>query len=67
MNLKLDGSTLTGSILFDPAISFPRELNITQTINITAKIPDGTANVIKMPIKQTISVKLVEMSEVRPQ
>ena len=66
LNLKLDGSTLKGTILFDPAISFPRELNVTQTIDITAKIPDGTANVIKMPIKQTISVKLVGMSEVHP-
>ena len=40
---------------------------MTQLVNITAKIPDGTANVIKMPIKQTVSVKLSEMTDVHPQ
>lgn len=67
MKLRLDGSTMTGTIYFDPAISFPRALSMTQFVNITAKIPDGTANVIKMPIKQTISVKLSEMTDVHPQ
>lgn len=67
MRLKLDGSTMTGTIYFDPAISFPRALRVTQLVNITAKIPDGTANVVKMPIKQTLSVKLAEMTDVHPQ
>ena len=67
MKLKLDGSMMTGTIYFDPAISFPRALSMTQLVNITAKIPDGTANVIKMPIKQTISVKLSEMTDVHSQ
>ena len=67
MKLKLDGSTMTGTIYFDPAISFPRALRVTQLVNITAKIPDGTANVVKMPIKQTLSVKLAEMTDVHPQ
>jgi hypothetical protein len=67
MRLKLDGSTMTGRILFDPAISFPRSISITQTLAIEAKIPDGTKNVIKMPVKQTTSVKLVEMTNVHPE
>ena len=67
MKLKLDGSTMTGTIYFDPVISFPRGLSMTQLVNIAAKIPDGTANVIKMPIKQTVSVKLSEMTDVHPQ
>jgi hypothetical protein len=61
MKLKTDGSTMTGTIYFDPEISFPRGLSMTQMVNIEAKIPDGTKNVIKMPIKQTISVKLADV------
>ena len=67
MRLKLDGSTMTGRILFDPVISFPRSISITQSLAIEAKIPDGTKNVFKMPIKQTTSVKLVEMTDVHPE
>ena len=62
MKLKMDGSTMAGTIYFDPEISFPRGLNITQTVNIEGKIPDGTKNVIKMPIKQTLSVRLADMA-----
>lgn len=67
MKLKLPDSTVKGTIYFDPAISFPRGISLTQVLNIEAKIPDGTANVIKMPIKQSISIRLAEMTDVHPQ
>lgn len=67
MRLKINDSMMTGTIFYDPAISFPRSLNISQTLTIDAKVPDGTNNAIKMPMKQTISVKLAEMADVVPQ
>lgn len=67
MRLKINDSTMTGTIFFDPAISFPRGLNISQALTIDAKVPDGTNDAIKMPMKQSISVKLVEMADVVPQ
>lgn len=70
MKLSLAGSTMTGTIYFDPELSFPRAINLTQNVNIEAKIPDGTKNVIKMPIKQTMSMRLadvVPVEDVHPQ
>ena len=67
MRLKVNDSTMVGVIFFDPAIAFPRALNLTQSLTIEAKIPDGTANLITIPMKQTISVRLAEMTDVVPQ
>lgn len=63
MRLKLDGSTMTGRVLFDPKIAFPRLITITHDLKINAKIPDGTSNAISMPIKQTTIVTLLEMTK----
>ena len=67
MRLKINDSTMTGTIFYDPAISFPRSLSISQALTIDAKVPDGTNNAIKMPMKQSITVKLTEMADVVPQ
>jgi hypothetical protein len=66
MRLKLEESSVKGTIHFDPAISFPRNTTITQSLSVKAKIPDGTADKIDMPFKQTITVKLVNASDVHP-
>ena len=67
MRLKVNDSAMTGTIFFDPAISFPRALSMSQSLTIDAKVPDGTANVIKMPMRQTLSVRLVDVGDVLPQ
>ncbi len=67
MRLKVSDSTMTGTIFFDPAISFPRALNMSQSLTIDAKVPDGTAHGIKLPMKQTLSVRLAEVGDVLPQ
>jgi hypothetical protein len=65
MRLKMDGSAMTGTIYYDPEIAFPRSVSMSQNVLIEAKIPDGTKNMIRMPIKQTITVKLADFGPVK--
>lgn len=58
MKMKLEQGRLQGTLYYDPAIQFTRELEIEQRMTLTAKIPDGTGKVLRLPMKQVVTMKL---------
>lgn len=58
MNLKVQDGKMEGTIFYDPLIHFPRSISLTQSVTLTAKIPNGSGPAIRLPMKQTIGMKL---------
>ena len=58
MNLKVQEGKMDGTIFYDSAIQFPREIKMTQSILLSAKIPNGPKGEIRLPMKQTIGMTL---------
>ncbi len=58
MNLKVHEGKMEGTFYYDPAIHFPREISMTQSVVISAKIPNGPDQGMRLPMKQTIGMTL---------
>lgn len=58
MNLKVQEGKMEGTFYYDTAINFPREITMTQSVTLSAKIPNGPAGGIRLPMKQTIGMTL---------
>ncbi len=58
MNLKVQEGKMEGTFFYDTAINFPREITMTQSVTISAKIPNGPVQEIRLPMKQTIGMTL---------
>ena len=58
MNLKVQEGKMEGTIFYDTAIQFPREITMTQSVLLSAKIPNGPKDEIRLPMKQTIGMTL---------
>lgn len=58
MNLKVQEGKMDGTIFYDTAIQFPREITMTQSVLLSAKIPNGPKEEIRLPMKQTIGMTL---------
>ncbi len=58
MNLKVQDGKMEGTIFYDPLIHFPRSISLTQSVTLTAKIPNGSGPAIRLPMKQTIGMTL---------
>ena len=56
MNLKVQEGKMEGTIFYDPLINFPRAIAMTQSVTLSAKIPNGDA--MRLPMKQTIGMTL---------
>ena len=65
MNMKIEEGHMQGTLLYDPAIHFTRDVQITQTITLTAVIPDGTRKTIRLPMKQNIHMVLDDFSPLK--
>jgi hypothetical protein len=58
MDLKIKEGRMDGTLYYDPEIGFTRQIEVTHTITLTGKIPDGSGKAIRLPMKQTISMLL---------
>ncbi len=65
MQLNIEEGKMEGTIYYDPAIDFAREVEETHHITLTGKIPDGSGNRLRMPMKQTIGVKLDSVEAIK--
>lgn len=66
MKMKVEEGTMNGTLLYDPAIAFTRDISITQNVTLTAEVPDGSRKSIRLPMKQRVTVKLDEFSAPAP-
>ncbi len=58
MDLKVQEGKMEGTFFYDPAIQFPREITMTQSVTLTAKIPNGPDQGVRLPMKQTVGMTL---------
>ena len=60
MQLKIEEGRMDGTLFYDKAIDFTRQIDVAHQITLTGKIPDGSGKALRLPMKQTISMKLDE-------
>jgi hypothetical protein len=60
MQLKIEEGRMDGTLFYDKAIDFTRQIDVSHTITLTGKIPDGSGKGMRLPMKQTISMTLDE-------
>jgi hypothetical protein len=65
MNMKVEEGKMEGTLYYDPEINFTREVQISQTITLTAVIPDGSRKTIRLPMKQQVHMVLDEYSPLK--
>jgi hypothetical protein len=65
MNMKVEEGHMEGTLFYDPEIAFTRDVQITQTITLTAVIPDGSRKTIRLPMKQKVHMALDEYSPLK--
>jgi Family of unknown function (DUF6263) len=58
MQLNIEDGKMEGTIYYDPVIEFTRDVEETHRITLTGKIPDGSGKRMRLPMRQTIGVKL---------
>ncbi len=58
MNMKIEEGHMEGTLLYDTEINFTRDVQISQTITLTAVIPDGSRRTIRLPMKQKVHMVL---------
>jgi hypothetical protein len=64
MKMKIEEGTMQGTLFYDPAINFTRDVQLTQNIVLTAQVPDGTQRTLRLPMKQTIQMTLDQFEPV---
>jgi hypothetical protein len=65
MKMKIEEGTMEGTLLYDPAIKFTRDVQLSQRITLSAEIPDGTRKTLRLPMKQNIKMTLDEFGPVK--
>jgi hypothetical protein len=65
MKMKLEEGLMEGTLLYDPAIKFTRDVRLTQRITLTAEVPDGTRKTLRLPMKQSIQMTLDDFGPVK--
>jgi hypothetical protein len=65
MKMKVEEGVMEGTLLYDPAIKFTRDVQLTQRITLTAEIPDGTRKTLRLPMKQKIRMTLDEFGPIQ--
>jgi hypothetical protein len=58
MKLKMEVGAMEGTLYYDPAIAFTREVVINHDIVLTGRIPDGSGKTLRLPMKQQIGMTL---------
>ena len=58
MQLKIEEGKMEGTLFYDAAIDFTRQIDVGHQITLTGKIPDGSGKALRLPMKQSISMKL---------
>jgi hypothetical protein len=65
MQLKIEEGVMEGTLYYDAAIDFTRQIDVTHRITLTGKLPDGSGKALKLPMKQNISMKLDGFEKVK--
>lgn len=65
LGMKMTDGTLQGTIWFDPALGMTREAVLVQDLTLSMKSPLDPAAVIVVPMKQTITMKLTKVEDVK--
>lgn len=58
LKMKVEEGRLEGTLTYDPAAKFTREIEIVQSVTLTAEVPDGTRTKVRLPMKQRTKVVL---------
>jgi hypothetical protein len=65
MQLKIEEGKMDGTLYYDTAIDFTRQIDVAHQITLTGKIPDGSGKGLRLPMKQTISMKLDQFGKTK--
>jgi hypothetical protein len=58
MQLKIEEGKMEGMLYYDTEINFTREIEVGHKITLTGKIPDGSGKLLRLPMKQSITMLL---------
>ncbi len=58
MALKIEEGKMDGTLYYDTEIGFTREIEVGHKITLTGKIPDGSGKLLRLPMKQSITMVL---------
>jgi hypothetical protein len=65
LGMEVSGGTIKGTIWFDPQLGFARDTQFVQEMKMSMKNPADESAKIEIPMKQTISVVLTKIEDVK--
>jgi hypothetical protein len=65
MGMKLADSSMTGTLVLDPALAFVRKVEMDQNMTISMASPADPTQKMEMPLKQHITMDLIKVEDVK--